>query len=72
MESSTITASARAIDAATLTDALRRTAASNADVVALRTVDDSSSLTWRSCSSGSTRSPAGSPASASGAATRSR
>jgi long-subunit acyl-CoA synthetase (AMP-forming) len=47
MESSTITTSARAIDAATLTDALRRTAANHPEIVALRTVDDSSSLTWK-------------------------
>ena len=46
MESSTITPSGRAVDAATVTEALRRTAADHPDVVALRTVDDSTSLTW--------------------------
>ena len=47
MESSTITPGAgRAVDAPTLTEALRRTAANNADVVAVRTPDDSTSLTW--------------------------
>ncbi|HEX4009090.1 MAG TPA: AMP-dependent synthetase/ligase [Solirubrobacteraceae bacterium] len=47
MESSTTTASAgRAIGAATLAQALRRTAAEHADVVAVRTPDDSVSLTW--------------------------
>jgi long-chain acyl-CoA synthetase len=47
MESSTITATAgRAVDAPTLTEALRRTAANNPDIVAVRTPDDSVSLTW--------------------------
>jgi long-chain acyl-CoA synthetase len=47
MESGTITPSAlRAVDAPTLTEALRRTAANNSDVVAVRTADDSTSLTW--------------------------
>jgi long-subunit acyl-CoA synthetase (AMP-forming) len=47
MESSTITAAAgRAVDAPTVTEALRRTAANNPDIVAVRTVDDSVSLTW--------------------------
>jgi long-chain acyl-CoA synthetase len=47
MESSTIATSAgRAVDAPTLTEALRRTAASNPDVVAVRMPDDSVSLTW--------------------------
>ena len=47
MESGTITPSAlRAVDAPTLTEALRRTAATNSDVVAVRTADDSTSLTW--------------------------
>jgi long-chain acyl-CoA synthetase len=47
MESSTITAAAgRAVDAPTLTEALRRTAANNPDIVAVRTPDDSVSLTW--------------------------
>jgi long-subunit acyl-CoA synthetase (AMP-forming) len=47
METSTITAGeARAVDAPTLTDALRRTAASNPDIVAVRMPDDSVSLTW--------------------------
>ena len=44
---STITASALpAIEAPTVTEALRRTAANNPDIVAVRTVDDSVSLTW--------------------------
>jgi len=46
MESSTITPPARAVDAATLTEALRRTAVSNPNIVAVRTVDDGISLTW--------------------------
>jgi len=47
MESSTITPVAgRAVDAPTLTEALRRTAANHPDVVAVRTTDDSVSLTW--------------------------
>jgi long-subunit acyl-CoA synthetase (AMP-forming) len=46
METSTITPSARAVDAATVPEALRRTAAAHPDGVALRTVDDSVSLTW--------------------------
>jgi long-chain acyl-CoA synthetase len=47
MESTTITpAPARAVDAPTLTEALRRTAANHPDVIAVRTVDDSVSLTW--------------------------
>jgi long-chain acyl-CoA synthetase len=46
MESSTVTSSGRAVDAATVTEAFRRTAASNGDVVAVRTVDDSVSVTW--------------------------
>jgi long-chain acyl-CoA synthetase len=47
MESTTISpAPARAVDASTLTDALRRTAANHPDVVAVRTVDDAVSLTW--------------------------
>ena len=47
MESSTITASAgRAVDAPTMTEALRRTAANHPDIVAVRTPDDSVSLTW--------------------------
>ncbi len=47
MESTTIIpAAARAVDAPTLTQALRRTAAEHPDIVAIRTVDDSVSLTW--------------------------
>jgi long-subunit acyl-CoA synthetase (AMP-forming) len=46
MESSTITASGRAVEAATLTEALRRTARNHPDVVAVRTPDDSVSITW--------------------------
>ena len=47
MESSTIATSAgRAVDAPTLTEALRRTAANNPDVAAVRMPDDSVSLTW--------------------------
>jgi long-chain acyl-CoA synthetase len=47
MESSTIThARGRAVDAPTLTEALRRTAAGHPEVVAVRTPDDSVSLTW--------------------------
>jgi long-subunit acyl-CoA synthetase (AMP-forming) len=47
MESSTVTAApGRAVDAPTLTEALRRTAANHPDVVAIRTADDGVSLTW--------------------------
>jgi long-subunit acyl-CoA synthetase (AMP-forming) len=47
MESSTITpAAGRAVDAPTLTEAFRRTAQNNPDVVAVRWPDDSVSLTW--------------------------
>ena len=47
MESSTITpAMGRAVDAPTVTEALRRTAANHPDIVAVRTADDSVSLTW--------------------------
>ncbi|HUO72016.1 MAG TPA: long-chain fatty acid--CoA ligase [Solirubrobacteraceae bacterium] len=47
MESSTVTAAAgRAVDAPTVTEALRRTAANHPDLVAVRTPDDSVSLTW--------------------------
>ena len=44
--SSTVLASKRAVDAPTLTEALRRTAAEHGDVVAVRTVDDSFTLSW--------------------------
>jgi long-subunit acyl-CoA synthetase (AMP-forming) len=47
MESTTISAAAgRAVDAPTLSEALRRTAASHPDIVAVRWPDDSVSLTW--------------------------
>jgi long-chain acyl-CoA synthetase len=47
MESSMITAtSGRAVDAPTVTEALRRTAANHPEIVAVRTSDDSVSLTW--------------------------
>ncbi len=47
MESSTIVASiGRSADAPTVTEALRRTAANNPDIVAVRTPDDSLRLTW--------------------------
>ncbi len=47
MESSTITATrGRAVDAPTVTEALRRTAADHPEIVAIRTHDDSVSLTW--------------------------
>jgi long-chain acyl-CoA synthetase len=47
MESGTLTAAAGpAVDAPTLTEALRRTAANNPEIVAVRTPDDSVSLTW--------------------------
>ncbi len=48
MESGTISAeTARAVDAPTVTLALRRTAASHPDIVAVRTVDDSTAYTWK-------------------------
>src|SRR5437588_13002454 len=47
MEGTTVThEAARAIDAPTLSEALRRTAANHPEVVAVRTPDDSVSLTW--------------------------
>jgi long-chain acyl-CoA synthetase len=51
MESSTTTSTgtptaSRAVDASTLTEALRRTAAQYPDLVAVRTPDDAVSLTW--------------------------
>ena len=47
MESSTTLAAAgRAVDASTLPEALRRTAANHPEVVAVRTPDDRVSLTW--------------------------
>src|SRR5947209_5656939 len=47
MESSTISAAAgRAVDAPTVVEALRRTAANHPQLVAVRTPDDSVSLTW--------------------------
>jgi long-subunit acyl-CoA synthetase (AMP-forming) len=47
MESSTVSpAAGRAVDAPTLTEALRRTAANHPDTVAVRLPDDSVSLTW--------------------------
>src|SRR5437764_5515855 len=47
MESSTIAEAARrAVDAPTVTESLRRTAANNPEIVAVRTPDDSVSLTW--------------------------
>ncbi len=47
MESSTITpAAGRAVDAPTVVEALRRTAAAHPDLVAVRTPDDAVSLTW--------------------------
>ncbi len=47
MESSTITAAAgAAVDAPTVIEALRRTAANHPELVAVRTPDDSVSLTW--------------------------
>ncbi|MGI8506978.1 MAG: AMP-dependent synthetase/ligase [Solirubrobacteraceae bacterium] len=47
MASSTrLATAARAVDASTLTEALRRTAANHPDIVAVRTPDDSVSLTW--------------------------
>jgi len=42
---STIEAAGRAVDAATLTEALRRTAAAHPDIVAVRLLDDRVSLT---------------------------
>ncbi len=47
MESSTVSpAVGRAVDAPTVSEALRRTAAGHPDIVAVRTADDSVSLTW--------------------------
>ncbi len=56
MESSTISpAVGRAVDAPTVSEALRRTAAAHPDVVAVRTADDGVSLTWRTSRPGSRR-----------------
>ena len=44
--STTMAAAGSAVDAATLTEALRRTAANHPDIVAVRTPDDSISLSW--------------------------
>jgi len=47
MESSTVTpAAGRGVDAPTLNEALRRTAANHPDIVAVRWPDDSVALTW--------------------------
>src|ERR1700679_2954033 len=46
MQSSTSAVPGGAVQAATLTDALRRTAADHPDLVAVRTPDDGVSLTW--------------------------
>jgi long-chain acyl-CoA synthetase len=46
METSTVTSAGRAVDAATVTEAFRRTAANHPEIVAVRTVDDSVSVTW--------------------------
>ncbi len=47
MESSTISqAAGRSVDAPTVTEALRRTAANNPEIIAVRTADDSVSLSW--------------------------
>ena len=47
MDSSTISrAAGRAVDAPTVSEALRRTAVNHPDIVAVRTADDSVSLTW--------------------------
>jgi long-subunit acyl-CoA synthetase (AMP-forming) len=47
MESTTVTPTAgSAVDAPTLTEALRRTAANNPEIVAVRMPDDSVSITW--------------------------
>src|SRR5947209_10595731 len=47
METSTVTpAKGRAVDAPTLGEALRRTAAAHPDIVAVRTPDDAVSLSW--------------------------
>jgi long-chain acyl-CoA synthetase len=47
MDSSTVSpAVGRAVDAPTLSEALRRTAINHPDIVAVRTADDSVSLTW--------------------------
>ncbi len=47
METGTITeAAAKAVDAPTLTEALRRTAANHPDIAAVRWPDDSGALTW--------------------------
>jgi long-subunit acyl-CoA synthetase (AMP-forming) len=46
MESSTVSSVARAVDAPTVTEALRRTAAAHPEVLAIRAIDDSVAITW--------------------------
>ena len=46
MESSTLMAEGRAVDASTLAEGLRRTASNHPEIVAVRMPDDSVSLTW--------------------------
>ena len=46
MEGSTVADTPAAVDAATLGEALRRTAAAHPHIVAVRTLDDGVSLTW--------------------------
>jgi long-subunit acyl-CoA synthetase (AMP-forming) len=46
MEGMTSAITERAVEAATVTQAFRRTAATHPDIVAVRTVDDAQSLTW--------------------------
>jgi long-chain acyl-CoA synthetase len=46
MESTTLTGQSRAVQASTLTEALRLTAADHGEIVAVRTPDDSVSMTW--------------------------
>jgi long-chain acyl-CoA synthetase len=46
MESAIVQETPRAVDAATLGEALRRTAAAHPNLVAVRTLDDAVSLTW--------------------------
>jgi acyl-CoA synthetase (AMP-forming)/AMP-acid ligase II len=46
MTTTTTAEGARAVDAPTITEALRRTAAAHPDLIAVRTLDDSVSLSW--------------------------
>ncbi len=61
MEGSTTLGARGAVDAPTLPEALRRTAANHPEIVAVRTPDDSVSLTWAEVLERARRSPGALP-----------